>query len=204
MIEVIIQPEAFYGYKVDHVTMEPGHLESVHPNGEQKILVLAMKHPTQPGNICVAADDVKTAFVPACCWAPQDAELAHKLYAEYNLGGAIERAGLAWNDTQVPTWGQLVEWAAGGDAGRQGVLDKWRAVAKRVRGLVTSRTEHVTRLIVHGEGLAPKLLGSEVWHPTYGGGVVVTAADWAWIEEYPVTDQGLPVVPVTEIEAAAE
>lgn len=128
MIEVVITPEHLFGAKVDYVKMEPGHYEGIYPNGEQKILILD-RHNSN-GVICIPDEDCMTEHVPLCCWAPENAEPAHKLYAVYNLGGEIERAGLAWNDTQVPSWNQLLQWYAEGDKSRQGVVDKWRAVAK--------------------------------------------------------------------------
>lgn len=133
MIEVVLTPSHLTGARVEHVVMETGHLPSeYHPNGEKRIFILDRKHPTQEGRIAVAEEDCTTAHVPACCWASGDAEVAHKLYAAYNLGGPIERAGLTWDGREVPTWEQLLERAAGGDAGAAGVIAKWRAVAELV------------------------------------------------------------------------
>ena len=79
----------------------------------------------------IAAEDCKSAYVPLCCYAPPTAEKAHKLYAAYNLGGPIERAGRSWDGRLVPTWDELLTRAEKGDAGAVGVVAKWRAVAEQ-------------------------------------------------------------------------
>ena len=132
MIKVVLTPDHLRGAKVTNVLDEPGYLPSVYPNGEKRFLVLDREHPTEGGRIIIAEEDCTTAHVPACCWAPQSAEPAHKLYAAYNLGGPIERAGLTWDNREVPTWEQLLERVAGGDVGAAGVVAKWRAVAELV------------------------------------------------------------------------
>lgn len=67
--------------------------------------------------------------LPACCTPSEDASLAEQLYCAYQRGGPPERAGLAWDGRPCPTWAQLVERAESGDAGAQGVITKWEAVA---------------------------------------------------------------------------
>ncbi len=54
---------------------------------------------------------------PLCCYAPDDAELAHKFYAAYNMGGDVK--GLNFKGDPCPAWADLPE----------GVKQKWRAVA---------------------------------------------------------------------------
>lgn len=179
MIEVVLTPEHLKGAKVENVMMLPGFLASVYPNGEKRFLVLDRVHPTEGDRISVAAEDCTTTHVPACCWAPQGAETAHKLYAAYNLGGPPERAGLTWDNREVPTWEQLLGLAAGGDAGAAGVIAKWRGVVD------AANVGPVVRLPILAEGLAPLAVGAKCQHPRYGEGIVVTSVDWAWIEEYP-------------------
>lgn len=122
MIEIVLDPPHLHGRKVDYVKME----------GEKKVLILN-------NGVTIAEDDCKTAHVPLCCFADRTAELAERLYAAYNLGGPIDRAGLTWDDKQVPNWGELVARAEGGNVGSAGVIAKWRAVAAVVtanRGLI--------------------------------------------------------------------
>lgn len=193
MIEIVLEPSHLRGAKVVYVQKLPGFQPSPeNPEGFQTFLVLDRLVPSQGQPMSVAEEDVKTAHVPLCCWAAETAEPAERLYAAYNLGGPIERAGLTWDDKHVPTWAQLLERAEAGDAGAAGVVAKKREEVELGKNLAIFNARHVRRLIVHGEGLAPKPLGSEVWHPIYGAGVVVTAADWAWIEEYPMIDPNLP------------
>ena len=70
----------------------------------------------------VLETEVETAHVPACCWAPRAAELAHRLYAEHSLGGPPERAGLDQDGQPCPEWHDLSDV----------VRAKWEAVAKAV------------------------------------------------------------------------
>jgi hypothetical protein len=55
--------------------------------------------------------------LPECCYAPQDAEPAHQLYAAYNKGG--ERPGLNYQNLPCPLWADLPA----------DVVAKWRSVA---------------------------------------------------------------------------
>lgn len=57
--------------------------------------------------------------MPDCCYAPDDAEPAWKLYAAYNAAGDPEKAGLNYQGLPCPTWDQLPE----------AIRVKWRAVA---------------------------------------------------------------------------
>jgi len=63
MIEVVLTPEHLAGAKVENVMMEPGHLPSVYPNGEKRILILDRIHPTEGGRITIAEEDCTTHFV---------------------------------------------------------------------------------------------------------------------------------------------
>jgi len=120
MIEIALSPTHLHGRKVDYVMM--ADLAAEQGGGEQKMLLL-------DNGAKIAEGDCKTAHVPPCCHALESAELAERMYATYNLGGPIERAGLTWDDKQVPTWAKLVERTIAGDMGAAGVLAKWRAVA---------------------------------------------------------------------------
>lgn len=56
--------------------------------------------------------------LPACCYAPDGAGLAHELYAAYNRGG--ERKGLNFQGNPCPEWQNLPE----------DVREKWCVVAE--------------------------------------------------------------------------
>lgn len=58
--------------------------------------------------------------LPPCCHSPEDAPLAHRLYAAYNRGGDPETAGLNFRGDPCPEWGELPE----------NVRAKWEAVAR--------------------------------------------------------------------------
>lgn len=195
MIEVVLSA-GLRGAKVDYVKVLSGFQPfPENPEGNRKFLVLDRLVPGKGEPICVAEEDVQTAHVPPCCWAPVDAEPAHRLYAAYNLGGAIERAGLTWDGKQVPAWADLLARAEGGDEGAAGVMSKWRAVVELGKNEVVFGARHVRRLPVHAEGLGTKPVGTIVHHPHYGEGVVVASDYWAWIEEYPMIDPNLPADP---------
>mgnify|MGYP001277139877 CR=1 FL=1 len=153
--------------------------------GSPGYLILDRKAPD--GGRYTVSDETETAFVPACCVAPEGAEAAHQLYAAYNRGGPAERAGLAWDGREVPTWEQLLERGCrtdgqANDLVAAGVIAKWRGVAS-----LMADTRPVIRLAIHAEGLAALPVGAEVHHPVHGPGRVVVSADWAWIEEYPTS-----------------
>lgn len=69
--------------------------------------------------------------LPACCHPAENASLAEVLYCAYQRGGAPERAGLAWDGRPCPTWAELRAKQEAGDAAAAGVVEKWRAVARR-------------------------------------------------------------------------
>lgn len=77
-------------------------------------------------------------MLPACCAPSPRAGIAERLYCTYNEGGPAERAGLAWNGSPCPTWAELLDKAAQGDAGAAAVVAKWNAVADRL-----ARSTHI-------------------------------------------------------------
>lgn len=100
-------------------------------NGSQPPLrwvVIDVPH-TYGGKQTISGDESEVVEAPACCYAPNDAEPAQRLYAVYNMSGPRDRIGLAWNGKPVPTWAELEHQAAAGEEGAAGVLAKWRAVA---------------------------------------------------------------------------
>ena len=139
--------------------------------------------------VSLMEDETRTAHVPLCCWASEKAEPAERLYAAYNLGGPIERAGITWDGMQVPTWAQLLDRAEAGDPGASGVVAKWRAVAEFAQDVPVFGGRHVRRIVVHAEGLASRPVGAVVDHPHHGSGVVVGSEYWAWVEEYSLVQE---------------
>lgn len=128
------------------LVLSPSHLCGARVIGETDDssgtgFVLDRDHPLKPNEkIWVDRNYVTTAEVPECCWAPDKAEPAHRLYAAYNLGLRGERAGLAWNGQPVPTWAELRQRAHDGEPGAIGVIEKWEAVAQAVDRMGDFRT----------------------------------------------------------------
>ena len=128
------------------LVLSPSHLCGARVIGETDDssgtgFVLDRDHPLKPNEkIWVHRNYVTTAEVPECCWAPDKAEPAHRLYAAYNLGLRGERAGLAWNGQPVPTWAELRQRAHDGEPGAIGVIEKWEAVAQAVDRMGDFRT----------------------------------------------------------------
>ncbi len=54
-------------------------------------------------------DGAQSQTLPACCHAPDDAPLAHRLYAAYNRGGDPETSGLNYQSKPCPEWSDLPE-----------------------------------------------------------------------------------------------
>lgn len=105
-----------------------------------KGFVLDRSHPVHADHIWVAQSDVVTAMVPECCWAAEDASAQERLYAAYNLGGHVDRAGIAWDKRPCPTWAELLQRAHDGEPGAAAVIAKWEAVAQSVDQMGDFRT----------------------------------------------------------------
>lgn len=80
--------------------------------------------------------------LPECCKCTPDAERAETLYCAYQYGGSNELAGLVWDGKPCPTWAQLLERAEKGEPGANGVVAKWRAVAKNVEEGIAAMAEN--------------------------------------------------------------
>lgn len=119
MMTLVLAPGHLRGACVEHVkTDETGTWFILDRRGFQR------------DRIVVGEDYVQIAPVMPCCHAAEDAPAAEQLYAAYNLGGPVERAGLSWNGQPVPTWAELQTRAAAGDVGAAGVIAKWEATAE--------------------------------------------------------------------------